>query len=59
MKRKELVKRLRVLGWVLLREGGHHSVSTDGVRTMSVPRHQATNENTAKAILKAARKGGI
>jgi mRNA interferase HicA len=58
MKRKDLVKRLRLLGWVLLREGGHHSVFTDGVRTMSVPRHKEINENTAKAILKAVKKGG-
>jgi mRNA interferase HicA len=57
VKRKELVKRLRILGWVLLREGGHHSVFTDGVRTISVPRHKEINENTAKAILKAAKKG--
>jgi len=54
MKRKELVKRLRVLGWVFLREGGHPSVFTDGVRTISVPRYKETNENAAKA----ARKGG-
>ncbi|MBW1756839.1 MAG: type II toxin-antitoxin system HicA family toxin [Deltaproteobacteria bacterium] len=59
MRQKELVKRLRILGWVLLREGGRHSVFADGVRTMSVPRHKEINENTAKAILKAARKGGI
>ena len=58
MKRKELVKRLRVLGWVLLREGRHHGVFTDGVRTISVPRHKEINENTARAILKTARKGG-
>ena len=58
MKRKELVKRLQFVGWVLLREGGHHSVFTDGARTISVPRHKEINENTAKAILKAARKGG-
>ena len=58
MKRKDLIKRLRLLGWVLLREGGHHSVFTDGVRTMSVPRHKEINENTAKAILKLAKKGG-
>jgi mRNA interferase HicA len=57
VKQKELVKRLRILGWVLLREGGHHSVFTDGVGTISVPRHKEINENTAKAILKAARKG--
>ena len=58
MKRKDLLKRLRAVGWVLLREGGHHSVFTDGVRTMSVPRHKEINENTAKGILKAAKKGG-
>jgi mRNA interferase HicA len=59
VKRKDLVRRLRILGWVLLREGGRHSVFTDGVRTMSVPRHKEINENTARAILKAAKKGGI
>jgi mRNA interferase HicA len=48
----------RNLGWVLLREGGHHSVFTDGVRTTSVPRHKEINDNTAKAILKAAKEGG-
>jgi mRNA interferase HicA len=57
VKRKDLVRRLRILGWVLLREGGQHSVFTDGVRTMSVPRHKEINESTAKAILKAAKKG--
>ncbi|MBW2223490.1 MAG: type II toxin-antitoxin system HicA family toxin [Deltaproteobacteria bacterium] len=57
MKRKGLVKRLRALGWVLLREGSRHTVFTDGVRTISVPRHKEINENTAKAILKAARTG--
>jgi mRNA interferase HicA len=57
VKRKDLVKRLRALGWVLLREGGRHGVFTDGVRTISVPRHKEINENTAKAILKAAKKG--
>jgi mRNA interferase HicA len=57
MKRNDLVRRLRAQGWVLLREGGHHSVFTDGVRAISVPRHKEINENTAKAVLKAAKKG--
>ena len=58
MKRKELVKRLRIRGWVLLREGGNHSVFSDGVRTTSIPRHKEINDNTANAILKAVRRGG-
>jgi len=58
MKRKELVKRLRIRGWVLLREGGNHSVFSDGVRTISIPRHKEINDNTANAILKAVRRGG-
>ncbi len=53
---KELVKRLRALGWVLVREGGHHSVFTDGARALPVPRHKEINEHTARAILKAAKK---
>jgi len=57
VKRKELVKGLRRLGWVLLREGGHHSVFTDGVRKISVPRHKEINEHTANAILDAAKRG--
>ncbi|MGB5695724.1 MAG: type II toxin-antitoxin system HicA family toxin [Polyangiales bacterium] len=57
MKRKDLVKRLRRLGWVLVREGAQHSVFSDGLRRLAVPRHKEINENTAKAILNAAEKG--
>ena len=50
-----LVKKLRQMGWELHREGGEHSIFTDGIRKLSVPRHKEINENTARAILRAAR----
>jgi len=55
MKRKDLERALLSLGWWLKREGGNHSVWTDGVKTQMVPRHNEINEYTAKAILKSAR----
>ena len=56
MKRRELEKRLRALGWSLVRHGGKHDVwsNADGTRSEYVPRHSEVNELVAKAILKSA-----
>ena len=56
MKRRRLEKKLRSLGWLLLRHGGKHDVWTnaDGTRTEYIPRHTDINERLAKAILKNA-----
>lgn len=57
MKRRELERRLRELGWRIEREGGRHIIWTDDVNEIAVPRHSEINEYTARAILKLA-KGG-
>ena len=56
MKRRELERRLRDLGWVLQRHGGKHDVwtSSDKAFTEYVPRHAEINEMLARAILKRA-----
>ena len=56
MKRRELERRLRDLGWVLARHGGKHDVwsNADGSFTEYVPRHAEINEMLARAILKRA-----
>jgi predicted RNA binding protein YcfA (HicA-like mRNA interferase family) len=57
MKRRDLEKRLRALGWLLVRHGARHDVWSDGEREIAVPRHNEINEYTAKAILREAGGG--
>lgn len=54
MKRVDLEKRLRKLGWYFERHGANHDVWSNGTREIPVPRHNEINEYTAKAILKDA-----
>ena len=55
MKRRELIKKLESNGYRLDRDDGNHSIyEKDGCRPVQVPRHREINENTARAILKAA-----
>ncbi len=58
MKRRELERRLRDLGWKLQRHGGNHDVwsSPDGSFSEYVPRHAEVNERLARAILKRAKE---
>jgi len=39
MKRRDLERALRQLGWQFLRHGGKHDVWTDGKREEAIPRH--------------------
>ena len=55
MKRRELEKLLRRMGWTLLREGRRHRIFGDGERTMAVPRHREINEYTAQRIVEIAK----
>lgn len=57
MKRRDLEKKLRELGWHLARHGANHDVWTRGECELVVPRHVEINEYTAKAILREARGG--
>jgi len=54
MKRRELERRLRDLGWRHSRHGKKHDVWTDGEKEEAVPRHAEINENLARKILKNA-----
>lgn len=56
MKKKELEKKLRSLGWWLDRHGGNHDIWTNGEITNQVPRHAEVNELLAKSILRTATK---
>ena len=55
MKRKELEKKLMILGWNLTRHGRKHDIWTNGEYEIAVPRHNEINEYTAKALLKTAK----
>ncbi len=57
MKRRFLERRLRALGWRLVRHGAYHDVWSDGEREIALPRHNEINEYTAKAILRQAKRG--
>lgn len=54
MRRRDLHKRLKVLGWCMEREGGRHEIWTNGQITEAVPRHAEINELLAKKIIKIA-----
>jgi mRNA interferase HicA len=58
LKKRDLEKRLKELGWWLLREGGSHEVWTNGSATEFVPRHNEIKEILAKKILKNAATTG-
>ena len=58
MKRKDLEKTLKRMGWWFLRHGGRHDVWTDGDRQEPIPRHTEINEKLARSILRKAKKWG-
>jgi len=55
MKRKQIVKRLRELGWERLRQGRRHDIWGRGCERLAIPRHAEINEYTAEAIVKEAK----
>lgn len=57
MKRRDLEKRLKKLGWKLSRHGRKHDIWTNGERDIAIPRHNEINDYTANAILKEAKRG--
>ena len=54
VKRRELVKYLERSGFSLLREGGNHSIYTDGNKVIPVKRHSSFDRITANNICKQA-----
>ena len=56
MKRQELEKMLRVLGWSFARHGGAHDIWTNGTDHLAIPRHQEIREHLARGILRNAQQ---
>ncbi|MDP2719142.1 MAG: type II toxin-antitoxin system HicA family toxin [Dehalococcoidia bacterium] len=54
VKRRDLVKYFEVNGFYLLREGGKHSIYTNGVKTILVKRHLFFDRITANELCKQA-----
>ena len=52
MKRKDLEKMLKKVGFVLVRHGSRHDVFKRGNDEEQLPRHTEINELLAKAIIK-------
>jgi mRNA interferase HicA len=55
VKKKDLEKALKKLGWEFKNHGGNHDIWSKGDRIMPIPRHREINEITAKGILKKAK----
>ena len=54
VKRSELVRYLTDNGFRLLREGGRHSIFSDGTRILPVKRHRSLDRITANELCKQA-----
>jgi predicted RNA binding protein YcfA (HicA-like mRNA interferase family) len=54
VKRRELIQYLEENGFHLLREGGNHSIYTNGAKTIPVKRHNTLDRITANQICKQA-----
>lgn len=54
VKRQQLIKYLKAHGYLLLREGGKHSIYSNGARTVPVKRHRVIDRVTANEICKQA-----
>lgn len=62
MKKRDLEKALKQLGWWILRQGARHEIWTNGREQEPLPRHNEIIEPLAKKILRTAHqfpgKGG-
>ena len=54
MKKRELDRHLRSVGWWLLRQGANHEVWTNGELTTAMPRHREIQERLAEKIIRDA-----
>ena len=54
VKRRDLIQYLEENGFHLLREGGNHSIYTNGTKTIPVKRHKQLDRITANALCKQA-----
>lgn len=56
MKRRDLERELKRLGWWLKRNGVKHDLWTNGQEEETVPRHNEINELLARKILRTAQR---
>jgi len=54
VKRQDLVRYLEANGFYLLREGGKHSIYTNGIKTIPIKRHRTLDRITANELCKQA-----
>ncbi|NJL28784.1 MAG: addiction module toxin, HicA family [Thermoanaerobaculia bacterium] len=54
VKRRDLVRYLEENGFALVREGGNHSVYSDGIKIVPVKRHRVFDRITANELCKQA-----
>ena len=54
VKRRDLVRILELNGFYLLREGGNHSIYTNGLKVIPVKRHRVFDRITANTLCKQA-----
>jgi len=54
VKRADLIKYLKQNGFYLLREGGRHSIYTNGEKTIPIKRHRTLDRITANELCKQA-----
>lgn len=52
MKRRDLIKKLEDVGFVLERHGSAHDIYVRGSEKETIPRHKEIDERLAKAILR-------
>jgi mRNA interferase HicA len=54
VKRRELVKYVEANGFYLVREGGKHSIYTNGAKMIPIKRHRSLDRVTANELCKQA-----
>ncbi len=54
VKRRDLVVYLEQNGFILLREGGKHSIYSNGVKIVPIKRHRTLDRVTANELCKQA-----
>ena len=52
VKRRDLIRYLEENGFTLLREGGNHSIYTNGIKVIPVKRHRQLDRITANELCK-------
>jgi len=54
VKRRDLVQYFEENGFYLLREGAHHSIYTNDIKTVPIKRHNSLDRITANELCKQA-----